>query len=235
MIVLGIDTATPATAVALALPDATILQLRDEPTGGERPGHATRLLPLASQLLAEAGLDWSEIERIGVGVGPGTFTGLRIGVASARGLAQSLEVPLLGVSSLRALDYAASDEDVDAVLAVIDARRGEIFAAAYDQRIEILEPQACAPSSLRELLARSEERTDRKREWTAVGDGAVRYREALEGPSRRVAEDNSPLHLIDARAICRLAAQAPPEKEPVLPPYLRRPDAEIALMGAGSA
>lgn len=107
MNVLGFDTATPASAVALRLHDGTTLRDRDDPGAGERPGHTTRLLALAAQLLAEARLSWNALDLIAVGVGPGTFTGLRIGVATARGLAQSLAVELVGVSTPRVLATAA--------------------------------------------------------------------------------------------------------------------------------
>ncbi|MCW3068604.1 MAG: peptidase glycoprotease, partial [Solirubrobacterales bacterium] len=130
--VLGIDTATRSTAVALRLDDGRTTQARDDPPAGEHPGHATRLLAMAHELLAAAGVGWSELERIAVGVGPGTFTGLRVGVATARALAQSLSAELVGVSSLQALALpalAAASETgggaaaggTDAVLAVIDA------------------------------------------------------------------------------------------------------------------
>jgi tRNA threonylcarbamoyladenosine biosynthesis protein TsaB len=112
MIVLGFDTATAATSVGLMLADGSISQARDDPAGEQRPGHATRLLPLADGLLSETGLGWSELDRIAVGVGPGTFTGLRIGIATARGLAQSLGVELVGVSSLRALAHGVSGPQV---------------------------------------------------------------------------------------------------------------------------
>ena len=106
MIVLGFDTATPATAVGLRLADGTTLRAYDEPQAGERPGHTTRALPLASELLVRAGIRWGALERIAVGMGPGTFT-LRVGIATARGLAQSLGIEVVGVSSLQVLAQAA--------------------------------------------------------------------------------------------------------------------------------
>ncbi|HEX4837545.1 MAG TPA: tRNA (adenosine(37)-N6)-threonylcarbamoyltransferase complex dimerization subunit type 1 TsaB [Solirubrobacteraceae bacterium] len=239
---LGLDTSTRATAVGLMLADGTTLQARDDPEGEERPGHATRLLPLASRLLADAGLGWDELERIVVGIGPGTFTGLRVGVATARGLAQSLGVALVGVSSLRALAYAAYEHAADGaagadgatgVLAVIDARRGEAFAAAYDGDVELVAAQALAPSALGELPKRAEARTGVRR-WVALGDGAVRYRDKLEQPGVLVPEDSSALHRVDARAICGLGGRAQAGEQQVVPDYRRRPDAEIALEGAPS-
>src|SRR5260370_1944182 len=131
MIVLGFDTATSATAVGLRLGDASTLERRDDPGEGEHPGHATRLLPFAAELLARAGLEWDAVDRIAVGTGPGRFTGLRVGVATARGLAQSLPPELVAVSSLLALARGAAWAYPDRpLLAVIDARRGEGFAAA---------------------------------------------------------------------------------------------------------
>ncbi|MGH2863676.1 MAG: tRNA (adenosine(37)-N6)-threonylcarbamoyltransferase complex dimerization subunit type 1 TsaB, partial [Solirubrobacteraceae bacterium] len=138
MIVLGFDTSTRATAVALLVSERPPGEARDDPPAGAHPGHATRLLGMAQRLLHDAGIAWSEIDRIAVGLGPGTFTGLRVGVATARGLAQSLGAELIGVSSTRALALPAmaaerlNAEDCDrAVLSVIDARRGEAFVAAY--------------------------------------------------------------------------------------------------------
>ena len=158
MIVLGFDTATPATAVGLRLADGTTLRTYEEPAPGERPGHTTQTLALASELLAQAGIGWDALERIAVGVGPGTFTGLRVGVATARGLAQSLGIEVVGVSSLRVLAQAALGEPGSpasrTVLAAIDARRGEAFAAAYDaQQGELAPPRALAPEALVALPA----------------------------------------------------------------------------------
>ncbi len=241
MILLGFDTATPATAIGLRLADGTTLQAHDIPGDGERPGHATRLLPLADRLLAQAGLDWGALQRIAVGVGPGTFTGLRVGVATARGLAQSLAIDLLGVSSLHALAHRALLEGApgsvvahDAlhqgaplgVLAAIDARRGEVFAGGWSAEGGLFAPCAVAPESVGDLLSHRES-------WLAVGDGAVRYRPHFEDCGVEVPPDDSALHRISGAAICELALQAePPAPGTVLPDYLRRPDAEIALQGA---
>src|SRR4051794_33235740 len=129
MNVLAFDTATPATAVAFVRADGTAVEERHEPRPGERPGHATQLLELIEHVLAEGGAGWDAIDRIVVGAGPGTFTGLRIGVATARGLAQGRGIDLVAVSTLEALAAAAGDAAGNAttILAVLDARRGEAF------------------------------------------------------------------------------------------------------------
>jgi tRNA threonylcarbamoyladenosine biosynthesis protein TsaB len=229
VIVLGLDTSTPSTVVGLRLADGTTLQARDDPARGERPGHSTRLLPLANGLLCEAGLGWDAITRIAVGVGPGTFTGLRIGVATARGLAQSLAVELVGVSSMLALSHAARNERPEntGVLAVIDARRNEVFVAAYDGDMQTVEPQALAPTDMSGLLARAKANTGLAH-WMAVGDGAIRYRDAIERLGVAMPGEDSALHRIDARSLCELGKRASPGDVHVVPDYRRRPDAEIA-------
>jgi tRNA threonylcarbamoyladenosine biosynthesis protein TsaB len=263
VIVLGFDTATAATAVALRLADGSTLRARDDPGSGQRPGHTTRLLALARELLAQAGLSWSELGRIAVGVGPGTFTGLRIGVATARGLAQALAVDVVGVSTPRVLAEAAIADPAarvrthapargEGVLAVIDARRGEAFVAAFaahERRVppgaldsgsravdgdglsahELSAVQALAPDELAGVATAA----DPSRRWQAVGDGAVRFRAELEAGGIAVAADDSPLHRVDAGVLCELAlAAAHGAPEAVLPDYRRRPDAEIALENA---
>ena len=228
MIVLGFDTATPATAVAL-LDDARpalASERRHEPAPGERPGHAAQLLALAAELLEDAGLRFADVDRIAVGLGPGTFTGLRIGVATARALAQSTGAELVGVSTLRALacDAAPAAPAGFGVLAVIDARRGEAFAAGWRGCEPVLRQAALAPGRLAPLVA------DEGGPWLAVGDGALRFREDLEGAGCSVPPDGSAQHGVSARAICRLARQAPEgtARELVIPDYLRPPDAVLA-------
>jgi tRNA threonylcarbamoyladenosine biosynthesis protein TsaB len=244
MIVLGLDTATAATAVALRLADASTTQARDDPRPGEHPGHATRLLALASELLAGAGVGWRDIDRIAVGVGPGTFTGLRVGIATARGLAQSLSAELVGVSSLRALAHAAlASEEADSILAVIDARRGEVFAAAYERpasheasgvggEIELAPPRALSPDDLESVIAQAQQVDGaRVRRWLAVGDGALRFPEAVHAAGITAPAADSPLHRVSAAAICELGVDAKPADrwEEIVPDYRRRPDAELAL------
>jgi tRNA threonylcarbamoyladenosine biosynthesis protein TsaB len=229
MIVLGFDTATPATAVALRLADGTTLRAYEEPAAGERPGHTSQSLTLASELLARAGIGWGALERIAVGVGPGTFTGLRVGIATARGLAQSLGIEVVGVSSLQVLAQAAlreTDSRTCAVLAAIDARRGEAFAAAYDPQGEATPPRALSPEDLAAIPGA----LGGEHDWLAVGDGALRFRGYLEAIAVAVPVDTSPLHRVDAGVLCELALSAPAGGlEAVLPDYRRRPDAEIAL------
>ena len=225
------DTATSSTAVALSRPDGSTIERRDDPPVGAHPGHATRLLGLAQELLAESGLSWPQVERIAVGAGPGTFTGLRVGIATARGLAQSLNVPLAPVSSLGALVHAALGGE-ESLLAMIDARRGEVFVLACDPSGRKLGPaRAVRPEGLADLLAE----LGGAGGWLAFGDGALRYREQMESIGVRVPEDHSPLHMVSASVICVLGARdgAGQPFQEVVPDYLRRPDAEIKLDAAG--
>jgi tRNA threonylcarbamoyladenosine biosynthesis protein TsaB len=232
--ILAFDTATPATAVALSGIGEPVFTARHDPSPGERPGHATRLLPLVARVMERAGIDWAGVDRIAVGVGPGTFTGLRIGIATARALARARSLPLVGVSTLQSLALARPGRDtvpagLDAVLAVLDARRGEVFAASWrmDEAGEfdsaLLLPRALAPEALAEQVA------PLGPTLLAIGDGAIAFREVLERSGSFIPPDGSPLHRVTAINHCRLADHleggAPDE---VRPDYLRAPDAEIA-------
>jgi tRNA threonylcarbamoyladenosine biosynthesis protein TsaB len=223
MNVLGFDTATPDTVVALTAGDAVPLELRHAPAPGERPGHASQLLPLAETLLERASLTFADVDRIGVGVGPGTFTGLRIGVATARALSQSSGAEVAAVSTLRALAAGAGHDGP--VLAVLDARRGEAFAAGYaEDGTELFEAVAVKPEQLAGLIA---DRPEPPETWLAVGDGALAFRETLEPAAIAVPADGHPSHRVSAVAICRLASTtAPIPRDTVVPDYVRLPDAE---------
>jgi tRNA threonylcarbamoyladenosine biosynthesis protein TsaB len=225
VIVLGLDTATGDTAVGL-LSDTDGLELalhrRHEPEPGGRPGHAEQLLALAGDVLHEASLTWGAVDRIAVGLGPGTFTGLRIGVATGRALAQASGAGLAGVSTLQALAEGAAAGHDGPVLACVDARRGELFVGAWDGTRALLAPQAVAPAALAALLGATDGFTGAT---LAVGDGAVRYRADVERAAS-VPADDDPRHHVDGLAVCRVARYAPETpRDALLPDYVRRPDA----------
>jgi tRNA threonylcarbamoyladenosine biosynthesis protein TsaB len=217
-VVLGLDTATPHTVVAVLADGREPVELRHVPAPGQRPGHAQQLLPLARRALAEAGLRFADVDRLGVGVGPGTFTGLRIGVATARALAQAGSAAAVPVSTLRTL--AAAAEHDGPVLAVLDARRGEAFAAAWRGSERLLGPVAVPPEQLGALVAGA------PGPWLGVGDGAIRFRDHLEAAAVSVPPDISPLHAVSAVATCRLAQGGDPVAvDALVPIYVRAPDA----------
>ena len=238
MKVLGIDTATRATAVALLDSDRdAAVERRDDPPPGARPRHTTRLMALVVEVLQAADADWAGVDRIAVGVGPGTFTGLRIGIATAQALARARAIDLVGVSTLHSLARGAGAAPAaldDAVMAVIDARRGEVFAAGWAAQdvtrpdaVAVLGPRALAPDALAEAMGSD------GRSWLAIGDGAVEFRAALEHVGARIPEPDSELNRVSAIEHCRLASGLRPgPPDGIQPEYLRLPDAEINLRTA---
>ncbi len=241
MSTLAFDTATRATTVALCREGSAALEARDDPPTGARPRHATQLLPLAAQVLGDAEVGWPDIERIAVGVGPGSFTGLRIGIATARALAQARAIPLVGVPTLASLALgawtAAGREGCGTVLALIDARRGEAFGAAWPvtgngddpaaglarREAAVFGPRAMSAEALAEAVLALPGET------LVVGDGAVPFRGVLERSGALIAGDDAELHRVSAQSHCLLARHLPEgDPESVLPEYLRAPDAELS-------
>jgi tRNA threonylcarbamoyladenosine biosynthesis protein TsaB len=223
MIVVALDTASPSTVAGVLLDDGRVVEARDDPPAGSRGNHAARLLPLVEHALSQSGAEWGDVARIAVGVGPGGFTGLRIGIATARALAQGNGLPLVPVGSLAALALGAAGGGIPApaIAAVLDARRGEVFAGAWQAGHELLAPAALAPEALAERLA------GLALPVRAVGDGAVRFRAELEGLGVAVPADGSSDHRIRAAPLCRLGAEGEPaERDRLLPDYLREPDAK---------
>jgi tRNA threonylcarbamoyladenosine biosynthesis protein TsaB len=225
--VIGFDAATPDVAVA-ATRDAEVLVERSiPPLEGGRPRHAAALLPEIEKVADAAG-GWEEIAVIAVGIGPGSFTGLRIGIATARALAQALAKPIAPVGTLDALARGIGEHPVAAGrprLAVSDARRGQAFAALYGADGErALGPFVDAPSELGARLPRLPEPP------LAGGDGAVRFRADLEAAGAEVLPEEDPVHRLAARHLCFLAEGSglvgPEEIRPI---YLRPPDAELWL------
>lgn len=142
--------------------------------------HAEKMLPLLEAALEDAGWSRASVERCGVGIGPGSFTGLRVGVAFAQGVALGLGVPLVGVSSLAAM-AAGGPPSLGLRCPILDARRGELFVAAYDSvGTERLAPQVCSPADAGALLAALGARVSLLGEAAALVSGPFeRYRSNL--------------------------------------------------------
>ncbi len=220
--ILGFDTATADSAVAVAIDGTVATERRAGPEHG-RPRHSAVLLDEIEACVAAAG-GWQRIERIGVGVGPGTFTGLRVGIATARALGQARGLPVASVGSLEALARGIGERAPGRPrLALIDARRGEVFAALFDASgAQLMEPVALAPDALAERVASLAETP------VAAGDGSLRFREQLESAGMDVLPEADPAHRLAARHICAIAATIEPGSvTEVKPAYLRRPDAEV--------
>ena len=221
--ILGIDTATADTAVAVAVDGATLAERRTGPEQGGRPRHAAALLEEVENAVDRAG-GWGRVGLIAVGIGPGTFTGLRVGIATARALAQGRGLPLAGVDSLAALARGITAEHPGrGAVPLIDARRGELFAAVYDAGGKRLDgPLVAAPERIAAAVAPGGAKP------LAAGDGSLRFRQQLESGGVEVLPDADPAHRMAARHICALAAAVEPGlPTDVTPAYLRRPDAEV--------
>lgn len=185
---------------------ARVLASRAEPM---QQGHQERLAPLVAEVMAEAGIGFDGIDRIGVTVGPGSFTGLRVGLAFAKGLGLALDRPVVGIDSLEAM--AASAGRTGAGLVLIDARRGQ----AYVRRFEGDRPSGASEAVTLESL------------------GAQAAPDWVAGPGVDLVRDLWPGAGVDARAgadpvaVARLGAGADPEVHRPEPVYLRAPDAKL--------
>jgi tRNA threonylcarbamoyladenosine biosynthesis protein TsaB len=222
---LGIDTSTAASAACVLRGDGEVFEVAPDPAAlTARPAHARELMPAVAEVMERAGLGYGDLEAIAVGVGPGTFTGMRIGIATARALASANGLPLRPVSSLAALaaGIGGEAEASPSLLAVIDAKRGEVFAAEYEGGgAPRWGPLALRPEELAERM-QAVGRTP-----LAAGDGSVRFRGVLEAAGISVMPDDSRAHVVRALHVCRLAAGVPGvAPQAVLPDYLRAPDAK---------
>lgn len=216
MNLLAIETSTEACSVALIHGDEVIARSEIAPRR-----HAELVLPMADALLAEAGLGRHALDAVAVGRGPGAFTGVRLGISLAQGMALALDVPVVTVSSLAALALEAPEDDA-AILAVIDARMGEIYAASYRRDdngglVELDEERVCTP----EVLALSPSSA-----WHVVGTGWATYAQVLQPRLTGTLLSAEGARYPQARHVAELAARefaagrahAP---EQALPVYLR--------------
>ena len=222
MLILGIDSATEQIGVAVGGHEGVIASF--EVARGKR--HAEILTPAVEFVLRQAGVELGEIACIAVDVGPGLFTGMRVGLSAAKAFAQALRLPMIGITSLDLLAFPCRHAD-RVVVPVIDARKGEVFWAMYRQvpaGVQQVSPPTVGSVDdlVADLLARSQD-------VLCVGDGAQRYRDEILDGFR--CEIDGPVHP-SAAALVRLAhAQAlreewvrPAQIEPL---YLRQPDAQI--------
>ncbi|MGW7195371.1 tRNA (adenosine(37)-N6)-threonylcarbamoyltransferase complex dimerization subunit type 1 TsaB [Streptomyces chryseus] len=207
MLLLAVDTATPAVTVALHDGDSVVAEAGQV----DARRHGELLLPTVDRVLAGAGLKLDAVTGVVVGVGPGPYTGLRVGLATAETFGLVLGVPVHGLCTLDGLAYAAGLTGPFAV--ATDARRKEVYWARYDDaRTRVSEPAVDRPADIAEQLAG----------LPVVGSGALLYPEAF-GDAR------GPEHQ-SAGALASLAAERLAAGEPFLPPlplYLRRPDAQV--------
>jgi tRNA threonylcarbamoyladenosine biosynthesis protein TsaB len=224
MIILGIETATQQVGCALGGAEGVFASFHA--AKGRR--HAEMLAPAIEFVSRQTQITLDEVVVVAVDTGPGLFTGLRVGVATAKAIAQGLRVPVIGLSSLDLLAFAVRHAD-RLVAAVIDARRGEVFRALYRPVPggvqQVAAPRVCSPADLAaELMAMGES-------CLLVGDGALRYADTFDD-ARHVELGNVGLAYPSATALVELAHPRalreefvqPSELEPV---YLRKSDAEI--------
>jgi tRNA threonylcarbamoyladenosine biosynthesis protein TsaB len=227
MLILGIDTATAQVSVAVGGHEG-VLAATQSVRGRQ---HAETLVPAIEFTCKQARIELAEISVVAVDLGPGLFTGLRVGVAAAKAMAHALSVPMIGVPSLDLVAFPVRYSP-KLIVAAVDARRGELFTAFYRQvpgGIQRLTPHhVVTPDDLSsELLATAEE-------CVLVGDGAVRYREVFDGLHKVEVIEEGLAYPTAASLVMLAHAQALREQwvKPwdLQPLYLRKPDAEINWM-----
>jgi tRNA threonylcarbamoyladenosine biosynthesis protein TsaB len=228
MNVLAFDTCLSACSVAV------LTSAREARSGAVAPaitgryqemarGHAEALMPMIGAAMGEAGLAYANLNRIAVTVGPGTFTGVRIGIAAARGLALAIGCPVVSLTSFAALAWAAQGKDnAPGALAVcIDARREEVY-------VQVLATPDQALSAPAVLPVEDAARLHQGMALTAIGSGAQRLVEAAARQGRIIRLGNAP-ELPDAAAFIEIAAGLTPSATPPSPLYLRPADAKPQL------
>lgn len=211
MLVLALDTSTPCLSVALTAADGRVLAQRDELAPNR---HGERLAPLIDEVIAEAKAARTDLAAIAVGLGPGPFTGLRVGIVTAAAMSDALGIPMYGAGSLDAL-AAAHHGDSD-VLAVTDARRKQVYWARYDGSGARRDgPEIDPPHDLAERFRGSVPRV--------AGAGALLHRDAFAGFA---VDDRSPHpRAADLAALVRHRVESNDATDKPDPLYLRRPDA----------
>lgn len=226
MKLLAIDTATDTVSVAVHDGESVVAS---RAARGERR-HAELLTPMIREVLDRVGIALSDIGAIAVDVGPGLFTGMRVGITTAKALAEVLDVPVVPVTSLEAMALAAEATDMEVVASVLDARRGEVFWALFRaaDRAALTEPRVGSPEScIADITARGQS-------VAVIGSGMQRHRELfadhlrLAVSAHTLGEPSEPLaDQVAALGFARAMRQMTRSVDEVAPLYLRAPDAEI--------
>jgi tRNA threonylcarbamoyladenosine biosynthesis protein TsaB len=228
--VVALDSATDDVVVGIARDGEVLAEIAIPPPEGSRPRHSTELLAEVERAV-DAGGGWNAVGRIGIGVGPGSFTGLRIGIATGRALAQARGLPAVPVPTLTALALGIAERAGGSrlCLPVSDARRGEVFTQLHDAEGRVLtDPAVIDPAALGEWLAEvaGSAVADAAHPPFAAGSGSIRFRGELDAAGVETLADGDPAHRLAARHLCRLAASGEAgSPERILPVYLREPDA----------
>jgi tRNA threonylcarbamoyladenosine biosynthesis protein TsaB len=223
--ILGFDTATDWLTIAVGGAGTLVAELNEEAP----KSHLSRLLPAIRALLAGEEIGLPEIEHIAVGLGPGSFTGSRIGVAVAQGLAHALKIPLVGVSTLDVIGAGVEAEPDRIIYSVIDAKRRELFAAGYDHQGRLLSDYAVLTA---EALVDQLKAADRP--VVLAGDGLVNYHASFERLGGLATLAPPDQWAPKARVLIPLAEEKITKGQVgpyfnVLPIYIRLPDAEEAV------
>ena len=196
-------------------------------------GQSERLMPMVREVLSEAGADFSDLDLLAVTTGPGAFTGLRIGLAAARGMALAGDLACFGVTTLDAVAAGVSETERQKanVLVVLDSKRAEVYAQAFRSDLRPLsEVQALMPADLAALTANGEGDADRV---LVAGDGAGQVIQALKDKGIEAVLSNAP-GVPDAATVAAIAAErwsSDQPAEPLRPLYLRPPDAKASKNG----
>jgi tRNA threonylcarbamoyladenosine biosynthesis protein TsaB len=222
VILLALESAASVCSVAVCGGAGQILGYRRAEPGAAQ---ADRLVALLDAALDAAGISYRDLDVLAVNRGPGSFTGVRAGVAAARALALALARPVVAVNTLEALAAAAGAQPAGTIIAAVDARRGQLYVQAFDHRLAALgAPRVLAPADLRLGTVAPPLRL--------VGNGAVALAAALSDAGPMVSESTeADAGSVAARALERLAAgERPLEGRAVHPLYLRPPDARVPTL-----
>jgi tRNA threonylcarbamoyladenosine biosynthesis protein TsaB len=212
VLVLALDTATPASTAAVAEVTETGMRGLAERRTVDPRAHGELLAPEIASTLEEAGVRPRDLDAIVAGVGPGPFTGLRVGLATAASMGQALTIPTYGVCTLDALGRAAGP---GRVLVAIDARRREVYWATYENGKRTRDPDVSRPA---DVVATADR---------AVGEGALQYSDVFGLPIDEILLYPPGVALVSIAAE-RVRQRAP--GEPLTPLYLRRPDAVASAL-----